>query len=594
MLQEIDARLAEMAGVTIHDEVDEVDWQIETIVRRFGLSAFEQRALVFALAAELRGQTRDLVAKFGTGLPSVGLLVRACGEGDAWHALRPDGALRRGQLLILGEEQPRFTERSVRVAEPVMMAIHGERQLDETLLAVALSLPSGMGASVARDEISQIASVIGAAGRAAPLIELACDDPGRAIGAVREAFAETGLGAVALPIAALPKQPGELSQLKSVWLRDAMIHQLALILVGENVPAAIEAVTGWGTPVAVISASVPSAAGGMRHEMQSGTDSQLQLWQSASQGRFEPDLLERLAFHFRLPATAIQSVCEAAEDEDSVWQAARTAARPRDLSLVERIEPRVALGDVIVPDHIGDILQALVQAAQGQHRIAASWGSQRGIGVTGMFAGESGTGKTMAAEGIAHALNLDVYRVELSAVVSKYIGETERNLRRVFASTADAGGVLLFDEADALFGKRSEVRDSHDRYANLEVGYLLQQMEAYRGIAILTTNMPDAIDPAFTRRLRFIAKFTLPSVDERRAIWSGAFPASIARETLDFDKLARLSMTGAVIRNVALGASFRAAGEARAVTIDDVLASARMELVKLDRPTTEIDGREWS
>src|SRR5262249_19356192 len=156
-----------------------------------------------------------------------------------------------------------------------------------------------------------------------------------------------------------------------------------------------------------------------------------------------------------------------------------------------------------------------------------SWGfaekSSRGLGISALFAGPSGTGKTMAAEVLANALRLDLYRIDLAGVVSKYIGETERNLARVFDAAEDSGAVLLFDEADALFGKRTEVKDSHDRYANIEVSYLLQRMEAYRGLAILTTNRKEALDPAFLRRIRFVVEFPFPDVAQRAKIWQRAF-----------------------------------------------------------------------
>ena len=164
----------------------------------------------------------------------------------------------------------------------------------------------------------------------------------------------------------------------------------------------------------------------------------------------------------------------------------------------------------------------------------------RGLGISALFAGASGTGKTMAAEVLANELRLDLYRIDLSAVVSKYIGETEKNLRRVFDAAEDGGAMLFFDEADALFGKRSEVKDSHDRYANIEVNYLLQRMEAYRGLAILATNMKSALDPAFLRRLRFIVHFPFPARAERaRDLARGSSRQATPTDGLDFDRLAR-------------------------------------------------------
>jgi SpoVK/Ycf46/Vps4 family AAA+-type ATPase len=190
----------------------------------------------------------------------------------------------------------------------------------------------------------------------------------------------------------------------------------------------------------------------------------------------------------------------------------------------------------------------------------------------------------MAAELLANELRLDLYRIDLSSVVSKYIGETEKNLRRVFDAADRGGAVLLFDEADALFGKRTEVSDSHDRFANIEVSYLLQRMEAYEGLAILTTNMRSALDQAFVRRLRFVVEFPFQDAAQRAEIWRRAFPAAVPTEALDAEALARMDIAGGNIRNVALGAAFLAADEERAVRMDDVLASARTEYAKLERP----------
>jgi SpoVK/Ycf46/Vps4 family AAA+-type ATPase len=197
----------------------------------------------------------------------------------------------------------------------------------------------------------------------------------------------------------------------------------------------------------------------------------------------------------------------------------------------------------------------------------------------------------MAAEVMANHLRLNLYRIDLSAVVSKYIGETEKNLRRLFDAAEDGGAILFFDEADALFGKRSEVKDSHDRYANIEINYLLQRMEAYRGLAILATNMKSALDHAFMRRLRFIVNFPFPGVDLRRAIWERVFPPETPLKGLDYERLARLNLTGGSIHNIALNAAFLAAQAGTSVTMPLLFDAARFELRKLGRPVNERDLR---
>jgi vesicle-fusing ATPase len=239
-----------------------------------------------------------------------------------------------------------------------------------------------------------------------------------------------------------------------------------------------------------------------------------------------------------------------------------------------------------------DLADQVAQAWQ----IRDAWGWElkgaRGLGIAALFAGASGTGKTLAAEVLAGALSLDLYRIDLGEVVSKYIGETEKNLERIFTAAEHGGAVLLFDEADALFGKRSEVRDSHDRYANVEVSYLLQRMETYRGLAILTTNQKSVLDQAFLRRLRSVIVFPFPDASARAEIWARVFPPQTPTEGLDPKALARLNVTGGAIRSIALNASFLAAAEGRPVAPAHVLKAARREYAKLDKPLSpaEIGG----
>jgi SpoVK/Ycf46/Vps4 family AAA+-type ATPase len=203
----------------------------------------------------------------------------------------------------------------------------------------------------------------------------------------------------------------------------------------------------------------------------------------------------------------------------------------------------------------------------------------------------------MAAEVIANELRLNLYRIDLSAVVSKFIGETEKNLRRLFDAAEDGGAILFFDEADALFGKRSEVKDSHDRYANIEINYLLQRMEAYRGLAILATNMKSALDPAFMRRLRFIVNFPLPDASDRKLIWQKVFPQTEAFQQqlnlsdVDYERLARFNLTGGNIHSIALNAAFAAAQSNSNVTLPLVLGAARAEFRKLEKPISEAEFR---
>ena len=284
-------------------------------------------------------------------------------------------------------------------------------------------------------------------------------------------------------------------------------------------------------------------------------------------------------------------------DALKLWDACRKQARPRLENLAQRIEVAAEWEDLVLPEPQRETLREISAHVRNRATVYESWGfglkGSRGLGISALFAGASGTGKTMAAEVLADELRLDLYRIDLSAVVSKYIGETEKNLRRVFDAAEESGAVLLFDEADALFGKRSEVKDSHDRYANIEVSYLLQRMESYRGLAILTTNLKSALDTAFLRRIRFVVQFPFPDAMQRAEIWRRIFPAKTPTHGLDVHKLSRLNVAGGHIRNIAMNAAFLAADASESVRMSHLLRAARSEYTKLEKPLTESEIGGW-
>jgi hypothetical protein len=315
--------------------------------------------------------------------------------------------------------------------------------------------------------------------------------------------------------------------------------------------------------------------------------------------------VEALVSQFDLGTRAIREVCtamltgQAASDDlgTELWDACRAQTRPRLDHLAQRIEPVATWDDLILPDLQGRILREIALHVRQRARVYDEWGfaakSSRGLGISALFEGSSGTGKTMAAEVLANELRLDLYRIDLSQVVSKYIGETEKNLRQVFDAAETGGAILLFDEADALFGKRSEIRDSHDRYANIEVSYLLQRMESYRGLAILTTNMKSALDTGFLRRIRFVVQFPFPDASYRAEIWRRIFPRETPTEGLDVNKLARLNVAGGNIRNIALNAAFLAASDGGRVRMAHLLRAARSEYAKQEKPLSGAEVGGW-
>jgi hypothetical protein len=316
--------------------------------------------------------------------------------------------------------------------------------------------------------------------------------------------------------------------------------------------------------------------------------------------------VERVACEFDLSQAQIDAVArqvrrvarDGHDNGDALWQVAQSVSRTRLDGRAERIVPRAGWADLVLPSAQMDALRLMATQLRNRQQVYAEWGfarqSTRGLGISALFAGPSGTGKTMAAEVLARELAFELYRIDLSQVVSKYIGETEKNLKQVF-DTAECGGtILLFDEADALFGRRSAVRDSHDRYANIEVSYLLQRMESFRGLAILTTNMKNALDPAFLRRIRFVVQFPFPDGSQRAEIWRRAFPQSTPTENLDIPRLARLNVAGGNIRNIAMNAAFLAADASEPVRMSHLLRAARTEYVKLERTLTDGEIAGWA
>jgi len=280
----------------------------------------------------------------------------------------------------------------------------------------------------------------------------------------------------------------------------------------------------------------------------------------------------------------------AAADGGDLAPAVRRLAGGHLDGVAVRVRPRRGWGDLVVPPDEGRQLRELAARHRGRETVYGRWGFSAvpSAGVVALFAGPSGTGKTLAAEVVAGELGLDLYKVDLSAVVSKYIGETEKNLERIFSAAAAGDLVLFFDEADALFGKRSEVSDAHDRYANIEVAYLLQRLETYDGMVILATNLQRNIDPAFLRRISVAVDFVAPEEPQRRSIWAHAFPSTAPLADLDLDFLARqFKITGGVISNAALGAAFLAAAEDAPITMRHVVLSLKREFQKLGRLRTE-------
>lgn len=596
---------------------------LDTLCAAFGLSDFERDLLLLCAGVELDASFGPLLAEAqadpGRPCPTFGLALAAL-PGAHWSALAPEAPLRRWRLIEVGAG-PALVASPLRIDERVLHFLLGVNYLDERLRGMVEPAPPVAPLAPSHAALAERIAGLWAqpgAGGSPPVVQL-----WGAESAERQAIAAAvcrrlGWDLFAVGPQHLPADPRELEALTRLWEREALLSRAALLLDCDDLDPA-DAPRAWA--VARFSEGLDGPlilAGRERRPLRwrpsqgfevprPGLDERRALWQGALGAHAERlnGQIERLAAQFNLGATAIGAVAaEVVATADgqgageSLWQACRARARPRLDDLARRIETRACWDDLVLPEAQLRTLRDLTAQVRQRAKVHEEWGfaakSSRGLGISALFAGASGTGKTLAAEVIAGALQLDLYHIDLSQVVSKYIGETEKNLRRVFDAAEDGAAVLLFDEADALFGKRSEVKDSHDRYANIEVSYLLQRMEQYRGLAILTTNMKDALDTACLRRIRFIVAFPFPDADQRAAIWRRVFPPATPTEGLDIARLARLNVAGGNIRNIALNAAFLAADAGEPVRMAHLLRAAQIEYAKLEKPLPASEVGDWA
>lgn len=592
---------------------------LELLSTRLGLSAFERDVLLLCAAMELDTRLPDLCARAqrdpGKPYPTFALAL-ALFDAPSWDALAPERPLRYWRLLEISQPGALpLVSAALRADERIVAYLKGLNYLDDRLLPLLAPLPPPLPLPPSQQALAEsLARSLHAASQqgALPLVQLLGSD-----GSGKQMLAQTVAAALGTQLYRLAAEQipaaAEQETLIRLWQRESRLLPLALYLdVGElergdaHAAAARRFLARVGGLVFVdarepwIDGNVPALSVDVAKP---AVEEQRALWQSAL-GEAAAEHPQRLAGHFDFGVAKIRQIAEAALAEaggspaalgDALWQHALARARPALDQLAQRIEPKAGWDDLQLPATEKTLLRQIADQVALRTAVYDDWGFRarmnRGLGISALFAGESGTGKTMAAEVLARALGLLLYRIDLSAVVSKYIGETEKNLRRLFDAAEDGGAILLFDEADALFGRRSEVKDSHDRYANIEVNYLLQRMESYRGLAILATNMKSALDGAFLRRLRFVVNFPFPGVAERRAIWANVFPPEARLAALDLDRLARLALSGGSIQSIAINAAFMAARENAPIGMALLLEAARAEFRKLEKPVNEAEFR---
>ena len=624
------ARSAEAAVAAEVSEAIHPPPAVEQLCSAFGLSGFERSTLLLCAGVELDASFAQAVAAAQQdprlSFATFGLALAALDE-PHWSALSPAGPLRRWRLIELTNSDTLTTAR-IRIDERVLHYLAGVSHLDDRLAGLLEAASAGGELPASHGELAQQAAHAwtSARGEALPVIQLCGADRAAKRAIAAAACAHVGLGLYILRGESLPLHGAELDAFMRLWQREAILDGCALLIeLAESNSAEPQREAAVARLLEDLRGAVLLSIENRRVMLQRRLTNlevdkptkaeQRALWQQrlgsagaavngSLDGKFNRRL-EAIGSQFNFAANVIRSASDEALQAHSdggdltgaLWDICRAHARPRLNDLAQRIVAVAGWDELVLPDAQKQILRQIVVQVRQRAKVYDAWGfgaaGARGLGIGALFAGPSGTGKTMAGEVLANELKLDLYRIDLSQVVSKYIGETEKNLRRVFDAAEESGAILLFDEADALFGKRSEVKDSHDRYANIEISYLLQRMEAYSGLAILTTNMKSALDTAFLRRLRFVVQFPFPDAALRAEIWRRIFPAQTPTDGLDFAQLARLQVAGGNIRNMALNAAFLAAEANQPVGMGHLLQAAKSEYAKLERPLAEAEIGGW-
>jgi hypothetical protein len=602
------------------------------LAETFNLSPLEQEILIGCAAAELDYRCNELFSKL-TGqsrLPTLHVLLSISAHRTTQIFDRNLPLFKWKLVHVIADTQASFITAPLKIDPWALQVLMGLTYTDPN--ADPLSYPQYI--EVDTELLTESATVVIGqilaqwnAGNTYSTLQLCSNDPStqRAIFAL--VCEKIGVRPYGLDVSYLPVHPTIQQQWILNWQRNAKVYNLGLFIQCHD-PTKLQSdqwqvlralMTLLNQPLILgVSERITQQAG--EHRIYGIDIPPLTVPEQLNQWRTHLGLgvsglenkLKGIVAQFNLSATGIKDICEQAIAQleqtyaeppnaniisEVLWQICRSQSRSKLEGLVERQEPKTTWDELILPDSSTEILKRIISTIQHRSTVYTDWhmggNTHRGRGVTTMFYGPPGTGKTTAAEIIAKDLDLDLYRVDLSQVVSKYIGETEKNLKVVFDAAETSGAVLLFDEADAVIGKRNEVKDSKDQYANQTVSYLLQRMEAYSGLAILTTNLPDAIDSAFMRRIRFSVRFEYPNPEQRVRIWQKNFPPAVPIRNLQWQRLAQLNASGANIRNIAIGAAFDAAADTGIIEMRHILKATYAEFQKEGRVVTDAEVRGW-
>ena len=599
---------------------------LDDLCTLFQLTAFERKVLVLCAAVQLDGEFSQLcgqlLGKEELAQPNFDVALRLFFNSQ-WLPFSPQCGLRRWQLVELQEpSQPNLSP--IRINETILHFIAGFGSEDTAL--AALTIPNSGLPTLADSQLAIAQNITELFNNTLnetllPLVHLQGPEPSAQVAVAFNAAEKLGLPLKRIDAQLLPSDTSALQDLFVRMEREAILYHCLFIFECDDIqPSIVRSVNYLCKRLSafcMLSHNLTLANIGrdiIKLTVPRPTyDEQFRLWQT---GLKEPlflngsaSQLTAIVDQFDMGVSKIQTVSRQWQIEsntevsksgpqlDLLWRLCRKQARADISDLANIIEPsQLHWENLILPEEQLLTLHKILEQVKHRHKVYREWGfadsGAYGLGISALFSGASGTGKTFAARVIASQLKLDIYQIDLSSIVSKYIGETEKNLEKIFTAAENSGAILLFDEADALFGKRSQVSDSKDRYANMEVSYLLQRMESFSGLSILTSNYRSALDQAFIRRLRFIVQFPFPQSQERTAIWKGVFPPKLPKHGIDFDKLARLELPGGIIRSIAINAAFRAANE-QELQMAHIREAAQEEYRKTEKTLVNTLVADW-
>ncbi|MFJ1620696.1 MULTISPECIES: ATP-binding protein [unclassified Streptomyces] len=586
--------------------------RLTSLAGEFGLTALDVEILLIALVPDLDDRFEAFYGYLNDDVtrrrPSIGLALGLCGLSPADQVARgrlsARAPLREGRLLLAEDLDRPFLSRALRVPDRVTAHLLGDDTPDPRLadlLAPWHAVP-GVGDPV---------PLAGALAHGASLAYLREDQGGAGTALAASALTRAGHRVLGLDLARLAEDPSPAEAVRSL-VREARLTGAGVVCapldaVSRDHPELLRLLTGTPVPTILVGRAPWDAAWSaapplLLHAPRVEPSTRAALWTDAYGGPVPGTVdVDRLLSPFLLTPEQITRAARGAAQTthldggtltpDHVRQGARAQNAAGLDRLARRIEPTVTWNDLVLPPDTHAQLRELTARARHRDRVLGEWGMRpgggRGRGVSALFAGDSGTGKTMSAEVIAADLGLDLYTVDLATVIDKYVGETEKNLERIFSEAAGVNGVLLFDEADAIFGKRSDVKDAHDRYANVESAYLLQRMESFDGLAILATNLRANLDDAFTRRLDLVIDFPVPDPEQRLVLWERCLGPVLPRG-LDLDLAfcaENFELAGGNIRSVAVTSAYLAADTGEPVTMATLIHAIQREYQKLGRLT---------